>query len=69
MPTDSSPPCVLIAEAAESWVLLKLVYSIKDYGEQHVIAGQVIENCLKTLQEAGIHLAGPRLNVIQAQRV
>jgi len=61
-------PCVLISEAAESWVLVKLVYGIKDYGEQFSIADQVLENCLSNLKEAQISLAMPRLGLIQEQK-
>ncbi len=56
-------PLVIATEAGESWIAVKLVYSIDDYGAQFVIADQVITAALKALAGAGIPLASARLSL------
>lgn len=58
-------PLAMISEATESWITLKLVYGIKDYGKQYVIADQVLLKTLERLKQAGIQIATQRLQIIQ----
>lgn len=56
-------PLTLITETHESWVVLKVVYSLTDYGNQYVIADQLYQKALGLLGENDITLAGDRLSI------
>jgi small-conductance mechanosensitive channel len=56
-------PFALVSETTESWITVKLVYFIDDYGSQWAIADQVLTHATRALAEARIELAGPRLQV------
>lgn len=56
-------PLALVSETHESWVVLKVVYSLTDYGNQYVIADAFYLKALALLRENGIPLAGDRLNI------
>ena len=56
-------PVVIVNETTDSWVSLKLVYSIADYGAQYGIADRLLGAGLQTLEKAGIHTASNRLLV------
>jgi len=60
-----SEPTVLVSEITESWVSVKLVYALKDFGDQFRIADEVLMICLERLQQEGVFLAGPRILVTQ----
>jgi len=47
-------PLVLISEPSESWILIKVIYYIEDYGKFAVIADEVIHECLKGMEKAKI---------------
>ncbi len=55
-------PVVIITETTESWIALKAVYNITDYGMQFGIADRFLARALKDFAEAGIELAAPRLD-------
>jgi small-conductance mechanosensitive channel len=57
-------PLVLVSETTESWLSLKLVYYIDNYGSQYMVADAVISNALRYLQANGIEVAAPRLEII-----
>lgn len=57
------PPAVVVSEITESWITLKVVYGIADYGSQYGIADKFLTRALADLAEAGIELAGPRIVV------
>ncbi len=57
------PPVVIITETTESWIALKVVYNIVDYGAQYGIADHFLTTALAALDEAGIRLATTRLLV------
>ena len=61
-------PLTLVAECAESWITLRLVYFMEDYGNQFTIADRVGSNALQGLTRAGISLAAPRIAITPAQR-
>lgn len=56
-------PIAIISEAADSWIGVKLVYCIDNYGAQHLIADQVLSLGIAELNTNGIQLANPRLTV------
>jgi small-conductance mechanosensitive channel len=56
-------PLTLVTETHESWIVLKVVYSLTDYGNQYVIADQFYQRALALLGENDIALAGDRLNL------
>jgi small-conductance mechanosensitive channel len=58
-------PLTLVAECAESWITLRLVYFLEDYGSQFTIADRVATKALAGFAAAGITLATPRLNITQ----
>lgn len=58
-----SEPIVLVSEVNESWVSLKLVYALKDFGDQFRIADEVLMTCLEVLRKEQVPLAGPRIFV------
>ena len=60
-------PNVLILEAAESWIKIKLLYWIDDFGNQFVIGDRVLEKVFEALSAAGIELASPRIKVSRAE--
>lgn len=61
----ASDPIVLLVEAAESWIAVKLVYSVKDFPDQFRVADEVIEKALEALRSDGIYLVGPVLRITQ----
>jgi len=57
-------PTVLVVESAESWVTLKLIYYIDDFGRQFLINDEVLSAALDALQKDKILLAPPRISVL-----
>jgi small-conductance mechanosensitive channel len=57
-------PCVLISEITESWISLKLIYYIENFGSQFTISDHVAERALNLLREHQIELAPPRIEVM-----
>ncbi|NBX76537.1 MAG: hypothetical protein EBQ92_08275 [Proteobacteria bacterium] len=60
-----SEPTVLLVEAAESWLTVKLVYAVKDFPDQFRVADEVIEKCVESLRNRGISLVGPVMRITQ----
>lgn len=58
-------PMVLISDLNESWIQLRLVYCILDYGHQYEIADQVFLRGLEKLSNAGIGIAAQRIEVLK----
>ena len=56
-------PLTLISECAESWITVRLVYFLEDYGSQFSVADRVAAQALANLKKAGIELASPRIDV------
>jgi|GEM_PF-264586 len=56
-------PLTLVAECAESWITLRLIYFMEDYGHQFTIADRVGSQALEGLSRAGITLASPRIAI------
>lgn len=56
-------PRVLLIETTESWVALKVFYSIESFDLKYRIADQVISKVLNRFREVGIQLAVNRLSL------
>lgn len=63
------PAVVLVGEAGESWITLKLVYAISDFGSQHQVADRILTAALSELEKARIPIASPRLRVFKENEV
>ncbi len=57
-------PLVLVAEAAESWVLYKIIYFITDLGAALTIGDRVLTRALTELERARIPVAAPKIQII-----
>lgn len=56
-------PIVLIMESTESWLVMKLIYFIEDFGTQFITGDHVISQVMERLHEAGLQVAAPRLEL------
>jgi small-conductance mechanosensitive channel len=56
-------PRVLNIETAESWITVKVFYSIRDFELKYRVADQVISSVVFNLKKNGIELAGNRLSL------
>ena len=63
-------PSVIATETTDSWIALKAVYGISDYGLQYGIADRFLEKAIAALDEIGVELAMNRLavNRVEARR-
>jgi small-conductance mechanosensitive channel len=60
---QNPPASVLLIEVSESWIVLKLFYSIADFGIQYRTGDRVQMAALESIQKAGLSLAYPSLFV------
>ena len=60
----SPPPVTLISETHESWIVLKVVYAVNDYGNQYLIADRFYQLAFARLAEQGLVLAGQRMELV-----
>ncbi len=58
-------PIAIATESTESWILVKLIYSMDDYSKQWVIGDQMISKCVEALAETGISLAPQRVLLVE----
>ncbi|PIS10183.1 MAG: mechanosensitive ion channel family protein [Bdellovibrio sp. CG10_big_fil_rev_8_21_14_0_10_47_8] len=58
-------PLVLTSEMTDSWVSLKLLYYIENYGSQFTIADTIIESALNFLKANGMEPAPTRIQVLK----
>jgi len=56
-------PLVLLRELGDSYMTLRLVFSIRDYGRQYIIMSEIHEKSLEALKTVGINIAPPKLQV------
>lgn len=56
-------PIVLVSEPGESWVLVKVIYYIKDYGTFATVADEVIHECIKSLAKENIKVAYQKIDL------
>lgn len=59
----SPKPLALASEPQDSWVIVKVIYFLDDYGKYATAADAVIKACLNALQENQINVAHPILDV------
>ncbi len=57
-------PLVLLRDTRESWIEVKLVYFIEDFGAQYITGDKVISQTLAELTKAGFELATNRLELV-----
>ena len=57
-------PRTLIIEVTESWVTLKIFYSLKDYGTRYRTGDLVISQTLERIRFHKLAMAGPSLHLI-----
>jgi small-conductance mechanosensitive channel len=60
---NNPSPIVLVTEMSDSWLIIKLIYFIDNYGSQFTIGDEVINVCLKALAQANIKIATPILEL------
>lgn len=58
------PPRTLITEVTESWVTLKVFYSLQDYGTKYRTGDVIITNILEQIRKNNLSLATPVLNLV-----
>lgn len=59
-------PLTLVFESTESWVLVKVIYYIDDYGKYATVGDRVIRKCLYHLHKEGVPVAAPQLELVSA---
>lgn len=59
-------PYAYITETAESWVAIKLIYFIEDYGKQWVIGDKVQNRAYEVLRAQGIALAKNQIEIFKS---
>lgn len=56
-------PVVIVTETTESWIALKAIYNITDYGAQYGVADRFYATALRNLQAAGVSMATSHLTI------
>lgn len=56
-------PSTLVTETTESWVTIKVFYSIKDYSERYSLGDAIITKILATIEREGLSLAHTTLKI------
>lgn len=64
---DFPQPMALLIETKESWLELKLIYFITNYGDQFIIGDRLLTRLLSVFREREVHLAPPRLELTQKE--
>lgn len=62
-----SEPRVLLTETTESWLTLKVFYSLTDFSLRYRVADALIESVIAEFRRFHIHLATPKMTYLQAQ--
>lgn len=57
-------PRALITETAESWVTIKVFYSVEDFSRKYSIGDRVMTEILATLKQERISLATPKITYL-----
>jgi len=58
-------PLVYFSEAAESFLIVKLIYFLDDFGSQWNVGDQVLSAVLRKLDAAKVELATPRIEILR----
>ncbi len=61
---DNPPPRVLVIEVTESWVALKVIYSLDDYGSRYRVGDLIITQILNEINRHGLILASQKIHLI-----
>ncbi len=59
------PPRTLITEVTESWITIKVFYSLKDYGTRYKTGDLVISQILEQIRKYRLTMASPIVNLVQ----
>ncbi len=62
-------PIALVSEPSDSWVIVKVIYYIDDFGKYATAADAVIRACLMALKEEGVNVAHPLLELTSSEPV
>lgn len=62
---EDPAPRTLITEVTESWITLKIFYSLKDYGSKYRTGDQAITQIMERIRHHRLTLAGPTLSLIE----
>jgi small-conductance mechanosensitive channel len=60
-------PIALVSEPGDSWVIIKVIYYLEDYGRYATAADAVIRECLHALRNEGITVAHPMIEVTSSE--
>lgn len=60
-------PRALVLEVNESWVMLKVFYTLREYGTKYRLGDQLLEECLKIIRAEQFRLAHNIVDVQQAK--
>ena len=60
-------PRVLLMEVTESWVSVKVFYSIADYGRRYRVGDMVIAYTLQSIKNKKLALATHTLNIVREE--
>ncbi len=63
---NDPPPRTLITEVSESWVTIKVFYSLKDYGTRYRTGDVVITQIMEQIRKNKLSLATPVMNIIRS---
>jgi len=62
------PPRVLVTETNESWMTVKIFFSLDDYGIHYRVGDHIITKTIHRLRESGIELAVPISEILLSQK-
>ena len=57
-------PIALVTEPADSWIIVKVIYYLDDFGKYATAADAVIRECLLALKSENIEIAHPLMELI-----
>ena len=58
-------PSVLITESHESWITMKVFYSLKDFATRYQTGDKIISNIMASLKRRQIKVSHPRMEIVQ----
>lgn len=64
---EETEPRVLVMETSESWITLKVFYSLSDYGLRFRTGDVILRQILKEFEKNNIHFATPSMKLVSAE--
>ncbi|AUN98869.1 hypothetical protein DOM21_06645 [Bacteriovorax stolpii] len=64
---EDPEPRVLVLEVTESWVSMKVFYSVTDYGRKYRVGDLVVSNVLESIKRKRLTLATPVLSLFREE--